>query len=74
MNFTGKIMNEDIEMMSKEIEQIRDQILNSSEMAMSKRLASSGCKTSPKRRGLGTKFINTLNLSSSDDGYIEDSD
>ncbi|CAI2361252.1 unnamed protein product [Moneuplotes crassus] len=74
MNFTGKIMNEDIEMMSKEIEQIRDQILNSSELAMSKKYASSGCKTSPKRRGLGSQFINTLRLSSSDDGYIEDSD
>lgn len=30
--FTNKYMDEDIEMMSKEIEQIRDQILNSSPM------------------------------------------
>jgi len=30
LHFTGKYMNEDIEMMSKEIEQIRDQILKKS--------------------------------------------
>jgi len=72
LNYTGKIMNEDIEMMSKEIEQIREHILKNSEFKLSKTYKSPN--QTPRRRSMNQQIVSSLRISSSDEGYLEDSD
>ena len=72
-------MHEDIEMMSKEIEQIRDQILkNTPSKGMIKSPSISPLKKTPSkfsRRGsLKEEEIKKLSLSDKKDGYLEDSE
>lgn len=67
-------MNEDIEMMSKEIELIRDRILNNSPFTMSSNINSDGITPVRKKRLTNQPPIKQVELSFSDDGYQEDSD
>lgn len=60
INFTGKIMNEDIEMMSKEIEQIRDQILNGSDFKHTKNFNSAESKHTPRKMSVDKKMVKPL--------------
>lgn len=75
MQFTGKYMNEDIEMMSKEIEQIRDQILKNSPIKTPSKLESSETpQTSSKKSERKVRHMRVISTSSINEGYCEDSD
>jgi hypothetical protein len=75
VHFTGKYMNEDIEMMSKEIEQIRDQILKNSPINTPSKLESSETpQTSNQKSARKVRHMRVISNSSINEGYNEDSD
>lgn len=74
IHISGRYMNEDIELMSKEIEQIRDQILNASPITPVKLPSASTPSKSNRKNSYQKRLIVPKSASSNHDGYIEDSE